>query len=77
MPLQYEEFADCLAWWKKRKENEHAWKVSAEGILKYDEGGNLVSANLDIKNPNSKQDFEHLPPEQLVEDILKERTTDN
>ncbi|HCF84430.1 MAG TPA: SAM-dependent methyltransferase, partial [Ktedonobacter sp.] len=30
--------------------------------------------NLDIKNPNGKQDFEHLPPEQLVKDILhKER----
>ncbi len=27
--------------------------------------------NLDIKNPNAKEDFEHLPPEQLVEDILK------
>jgi type I restriction enzyme M protein len=30
--------------------------------------------NLDLKNPNAKQDFEHLPPEQLAEDILqKER----
>lgn len=27
--------------------------------------------NLDVKNPNSKQDFEHLPPEQLVGDILQ------
>lgn len=27
--------------------------------------------NLDSKNPNAKQDFEHLPPEQLVEDILQ------
>ncbi len=27
--------------------------------------------NLDIKNPNGKEDFEHLPPEQLVEDIVK------
>ena len=27
--------------------------------------------NLDIKNPNGKQDFEHLPPERLAEDILK------
>ncbi len=27
--------------------------------------------NLDIRNPNRKQDFEHLPPEQLAEDILK------
>ncbi|MBI4529535.1 MAG: hypothetical protein HY695_37530 [Deltaproteobacteria bacterium] len=40
-------------------------------MLKYDETGNLVSVNLDIKNPNCKQDFEHLPPEQLADDILK------
>ena len=70
-PLQYEEFSDCLAWWKNRKENERVWKVSAENILKYDEGGNLVSVNLDIRNPNNKQDFVHLPPEQLADDILK------
>lgn len=70
-PLQYEEFSNCLAWWKNRKEDERAWKVLTEEILKYDEGGNLVSANLDIKNPNTKQDFEHMPAEQLVEDILK------
>lgn len=33
--------------------------------------GNLLSANLDIKNPSRKQDLEHLPPEQLADDILK------
>lgn len=27
--------------------------------------------NLDIKNPHGKADFEHLPPEQLADDILK------
>ena len=27
--------------------------------------------NLDIKNPRGRVDFEHLPPEQLAEDILK------
>lgn len=69
-PLQYEEFAPCLAWWANRVENERAWKVSVNDVLKYDESGNLISANLDIKNPNSKGDFEHLPPEQLVDDIL-------
>src|SRR5437762_2331017 len=26
-PLQYEEFAPCLAWWKEREGNEGAWKV--------------------------------------------------
>jgi type I restriction enzyme M protein len=27
--------------------------------------------NLDRKNPNTKDDFEHLPPEQLADDILQ------
>jgi type I restriction enzyme M protein len=63
-PLQFEEFADCLAWWKKREETERAWKVPAEKILEN-------NCNLDIKNPNAKQDLEHLPPEQLADDILQ------
>lgn len=69
--LQFEEFADCLAWCKKRTESEHTWKVPTSDVLKYDESGTLLSINLDIKNPNSKQDFEHLPPEQLADDIMK------
>jgi type I restriction enzyme M protein len=70
-PIQYEEFAGCLAWQGKREENDRAWKVPAKDVLKYNGDGNLVSVNLDIKNPASKQDFEHLPPEQLADDILK------
>jgi len=70
-PLLYEEFADCIAWWDRREENERAWEIAAADVLKYDEAGALVSANLDNKNPNSGEDFEHLPPEQLAEDILK------
>jgi type I restriction enzyme M protein len=33
----------------------------------------LLSANcnLDRKNPRGKVDFEHMPPEQLADDILK------
>jgi type I restriction enzyme M protein len=70
-PMQFEDFADCIAWWKKRKENERAWKVRANDIFKYNGGGQAVSLNLDLKNPNAAEDLEHLPPEQLVEDILK------
>jgi len=66
-PVQFEEFADCLSWWNSREENVHAWRVPVERII---ENG----YNLDIKNPTGKDDFEHLPPEQLVEDIvLKEQ----
>jgi type I restriction enzyme M protein len=63
-PLQFEEFDSCLKWWKKRDENERAWKVAADDIL-------ANGCNLDIKNPNAKQDFEHLPPEKLADDILQ------
>jgi type I restriction enzyme M protein len=71
--MQFEEFADCVAWFKKkhRDENEHAWSIPAERVLKYDGSGNLVSCNLDIKNPNSADVLEQLPPERLVADILK------
>ena len=33
-PIQFEEFADCIAWWNKRKETDRAWKVPAIDILK-------------------------------------------
>ena len=62
-PMQFEEFADCLAWWKDRQEGERAWRVPAEEIARN-------GYNLDIKNPNGKMDLEQLPPEQLVDLIL-------
>jgi type I restriction enzyme M protein len=63
-PIQFEEFAGCVAWWNNREENEQAWKVPADKIA-------ANGYNLDIKNPNAKADFEHLPPEQLADDILQ------
>ncbi len=70
-PIQFDEFKSCIEWWKKREENDHAWKVKVEDVFKYDDQRNLISANLDVKNPTSKQDFEHMPPEQLISDILE------
>jgi type I restriction enzyme M protein len=73
-PMQFEEFAACLAWWNKRKENEHAWKVNSADVLRHDADGKLLSVNLDIKNPNAKAELEHLPPEELAAGIIeKER----
>jgi type I restriction enzyme M protein len=68
--MRFEEFEACLAWWNKREENERAWKVSAKDVIKYNFDGDLISVNLDIKNPSAKDDLEHMPPENLVEDIL-------
>ncbi len=69
-PIQFEEFAECLKWWDhpgpgcKRKENDHAWKVTAKELL-------ANNCNMDRKNPHAKDDITHLPPEQLAADILK------
>jgi type I restriction enzyme M protein len=63
-PLQFEEFADCIAWWGKRVENDRAWKVSVEELL-------ANGCNLDRKNPSAKEDITHLPPAQLAADILR------
>ena len=77
-PMRFEDFDACLAWWNKREVGDRAWRVKASDVLKYDADGNLVSANLDIKNPRAAEDFEHLPPEKLVDDILaKEETIRN
>ena len=63
-PMQFDEFKDCMTWWAKRKESDQAWKVPAEELL-------AANGNLDRKNPRAKVDFEHLPPDQLADDILK------
>jgi type I restriction enzyme M protein len=76
-PLQFEEFTLCQAWWSNRHENDRAWKVRVEDILKTEAEGR-PAINLDLKNPRGQQDFEHMPPEQLVDDVLdKERRIAN
>src|SRR3984893_11887285 len=54
-PMQFDEFGNCIAWWSKREENDHAWMVPVEKLL-------TNNCNLDRKNPRAKMDFEHLPP---------------
>jgi type I restriction enzyme M protein len=63
-PIQFEEFADCIAWWTKREEKECAWKVPAAELL-------ANGCNLDRKNPSAKEDITHLPPDQLAASILQ------
>jgi type I restriction enzyme M protein len=48
-PLRIEEFDSEKKWWRKRKENDFAWKVSIEEIK-------ARAYNLDIKNPRAMDD---------------------
>ena len=69
-PMQYEDFADCIAWWNDRTENERAWKVRAADVVKRDDKGEVVSVNLDISNPNAATDLQHRTPEELIDSIM-------
>src|SRR5207249_3233585 len=63
-PMRFEEFNECMRWWHKREENDHAWKVPASELL-------ANNCNLDRNNPRAKIDITHLPPERLVADMLQ------
>ena len=69
-PIQHEEFIEIKKWWNKRKENDNAWKVKLKQVLLTDEEGKLLNVNLDVKNPNSKSEFEYREPSELVESII-------
>jgi type I restriction enzyme M protein len=72
-PLRFEEFTDCLTWWNNRKENGRAWMVNSSDLVKHSSNGDLVSVNLDVKNPNAPQEIEQVPPEQLVQSLLSKQ----
>lgn len=59
-PIRIDEFEVERKWWKKRKENEFAWKVPVEQIR--DSG-----FNLDIKNPHDAGTGHGDPAELLAE----------
>jgi type I restriction enzyme M protein len=66
-PVQLEEFQNLMTWWQRREANDYAWQVNVEAIKQN-------NYNLDIKNPSAQEDLLHLPPEQLLEDILIKET---
>jgi hypothetical protein len=39
-------------------------------VLKYDAENRLLSANLDVKNPNSAETLERMVPEELVAEMV-------
>jgi len=63
-PIQKGEFDGLKKWWKKRKENEQAWKVSIDTIA-------TNGYNLDIKNPHTPEEKHAYSSEELVTMIHK------
>jgi len=61
-PIKSEYFEEAKKLWNKKELTEQSWVVSVEEIIKN-------NYNLDVKNPNKKAEFEHLPPEELISKI--------
>lgn len=59
-PLTIQEFDLEKRWWNKRKETEHAWKVSVKEI-------ETKNYNLDFKNPHVV-DVDHGDPDELMKE---------
>ncbi|ULQ61048.1 type I restriction-modification system subunit M [Brucepastera parasyntrophica] len=62
--IRKDEFESLKKWWKKRKENEQAWKVPIKTLQ---ENG----FNLDIKNPHIKEEEKTYTSKELL-DLLHE-----
>jgi type I restriction enzyme M protein len=62
-PIAYEDFAEIEKWFKNKKKNQNAWKVSVDEIKEY---------NLDVKNPSDKEETTDLAPHELIDNILKD-----
>ena len=58
-PIRFEHLKPCADWWKKRKKNEVAWKVSLEEIK-------ARNYNLDFKNPHTVEENHGDPAELLA-----------
>ncbi|HRN70009.1 MAG TPA: class I SAM-dependent DNA methyltransferase [Candidatus Woesebacteria bacterium] len=61
-PIQFEEFEPIKKWWNNREESEVAWKVSIEDLKKTD-------FNLDIKNPNRKEEVIEYTSAELIKKL--------
>ena len=57
--IQFDEFAPLIKWWHKRKETEVAWRVKVGDLKK--------GFDLDVKNPNRKEDESNFTAAQLIE----------
>ena len=70
-PIQFEEFDEIKNWWTNRKENDNAWKVNLKDILITDKFDILRNVNLDLKNPNRKNEFTYREPTDLISSIME------
>jgi len=71
LKLLIEDFDKVSKWFDNRTENDDAWKVNVTDVLVKEEKGE-VEINLDIKNPNDKDETIDLSPHELISQIISD-----
>ena len=64
-PIRFEEFQPIIEWWNNRKKSEVAWKVKVE---------DLKGLDLDIRNPNKKEEEIQYSKNELIRKIKKSQS---
>ncbi len=64
LPIRFEEFDRCRAWWKSRVEDEFAWRVPIKAIKS-------TNFNLDLRNANQPRDLTLRPPAELLGELIE------
>ncbi|WP_422123707.1 N-6 DNA methylase [Planococcus sp. X10-3] len=61
-PIRLEEFHIEREWWNNRRENDYAWKISAEHIKE-------LNYNLDLNNPSTILESENLSAKEIINEV--------
>lgn len=62
-PPTFDDFSTIIQWMKNKKENDNAWKINVSELQDF---------NLDIDNPNKKEESIDLSPHELIQQIISD-----
>jgi type I restriction enzyme M protein len=73
-PLRFDEFEPMLTWWTRREPNLHAWLVSPSDVFTRSDDGQVLTCDLDVKNPRTTSGFDFSAPERDLAEAIADET---
>lgn len=73
-PLRFDEFEPMLMWWTRREPSPQAWQVSARDVITRSDDGQVLTCDLDVKNPRTTSGFDFTAPERDLAEAIADET---